>query len=150
MRELSGGNAWQYTLNLLGGGPVPHGRTVRSSRRACASRGARIEPSVARPVPALRAHFAFVEAWSDNLISVSWSDPTSGRYAEQPWRLCIARKRGLCALTGAPIQRGDKIYRPFTRGVAPINADWAVLASALNASLIPPSREGKTQSRCPA
>ncbi|WP_310630146.1 DUF3331 domain-containing protein [Paraburkholderia sp.] len=131
MRQLSGGNAWQYTLNLLGGGSVLHAHAGRNPRRACASRAAMADPSVPRSVPALRAHLAFVEAWSENLISVSWSDPTSGRYAEQPWRLCIARKRGLCALTGADIQRGDKIYRPFTRGVAPINADWAVLASAL-------------------
>ncbi|MEX4002163.1 DUF3331 domain-containing protein [Paraburkholderia sp. EG285A] len=82
-------------------------------------------------MPARRAHLAFVETWSENLISVSWSDPTNGRYAEQPWRLCIARSRGMCALTGADILRGDRIYRPFSRGTPPVNADWTVLASAL-------------------
>ncbi|MCG5077639.1 DUF3331 domain-containing protein [Paraburkholderia sp. RG36] len=81
-------------------------------------------------MPALRAHLAVVETWSENLVSVSWSDSTSGRYSEQPWRLCIARKGGICALTGASIRRGDRVYRPL-RKLMSANAGWVVLASAL-------------------
>ncbi|MBN3852184.1 MULTISPECIES: DUF3331 domain-containing protein [unclassified Paraburkholderia] len=122
MQQLNTGNAWQYTLTLLGGGSVLHGLDAAHHETVDA-------------VPARRANLAFVDVCKDNLISVSWSDPTSGHYTEQLWRLCIARKRGICALTGSDIQRGDKIYRPFSRGAAPGNANWAVLASALDVDL---------------
>jgi hypothetical protein len=32
--------------------------------------------------------------------TVAWSDPTSCCYGEQIWRRCIAKKAGVCALSG--------------------------------------------------
>ncbi|WP_407669577.1 DUF3331 domain-containing protein [Paraburkholderia heleia] len=68
---------------------------------------------------------------SDVLIAVCLKDPTAGCYGEQPWRLTRARGRGVCALTSAPIRRGDLVYRPSVRGHVPVNAAWMLLASAI-------------------
>ncbi len=131
MQELGTGNAWQYTLTLLGGGSVFDGRAMDYACHAMQANSNAAQSPEVDVAPARRANLAFVDVCEDKLISVSWGDPTSGHYTEQLWRLCIARKRGQCALTGTDIQRGDKIYRPFSRGTTPINANWAVLASAL-------------------
>ncbi|HEV3427709.1 MAG TPA: DUF3331 domain-containing protein [Paraburkholderia sp.] len=131
MHQVSIDHAWQYTLTLLGGGSVLRGGVHDRMCHAANGLSTTTHADSMDAAPARRAHLAFVEVCKDKLISVSWSDPTSGHYTEQLWRLCIARKRGQCALTGGDIQRGDKIYRPFVRGTTPINADWAVLASAL-------------------
>ncbi|MBB3259314.1 hypothetical protein F4827_004189 [Paraburkholderia bannensis] len=131
MHQVSIDHAWQYTLTLLGGGSVLHDGAHDKACHATNGFSRSTHADIMDAVPARRANLAFVEVCKDKLISVSWSDPTSGHYTEQLWRLCIARKRGQCALTGGDIQRGDKIYRPFVRGTTPINADWAVLASAL-------------------
>jgi hypothetical protein len=32
--------------------------------------------------------------------TVAWSDPTSCCYGEQLWRRCVAKKAGVCALSG--------------------------------------------------
>ena len=132
MRDLGVDDAWQHTLNMLSGNPA-----CRSTRRGNmhnhrpSDTPGGLNQSATQPAPAHHAHLAIVETWSDNLVSMSWSDPTSGRYTEQPWRLFIARKCGVCALTGAAIRRGDRIYRPLSRKLRSINADWVVLASAL-------------------
>lgn len=115
MRNPGIDDAWQHTLNLLGG----NGRSRPG-----------MNPSAMSPTTAHHVHLSIVETWSDNLVSVSWSDPTGGRYSEQPWRLFIARKCGVCALTGAAIRRGDRVYRPLSRKLRSVNADWVVLASA--------------------
>ncbi|WP_425434094.1 DUF3331 domain-containing protein [Paraburkholderia lycopersici] len=75
------------------------------------------------------AHMEIVERHSESLLSVCWCDATSGRYGAQLWKLTKARCRAVCALSGAPIRRGDAVYRPWVRGHAPANADWVVLAS---------------------
>lgn len=124
-------HAWKHTLTLLGGGSVFNDGLHDKACHAVDGLSQSSHADMMEAAPARRANLAFVEVCNDKLISVSWSDPTSGRYTEQLWRLCIARKRGQCALTGGDILRGDKIYRPFVRGTTPINADWAVLASAL-------------------
>ncbi|HKT96268.1 MAG TPA: DUF3331 domain-containing protein [Paraburkholderia sp.] len=133
MRELGAVDAWEHTLSLLSGGPASCGR--RNDDSCSQSSNTRTSPKqqqdAVQATPALRAHLAVVETWSENLLSVSWSDPTSGRYSEQPWRLCIARKGGVCALTGASIRRGDRVYRPLSRKLMSMNAGWVVLASAL-------------------
>lgn len=92
MRELGAVDAWEHTLSLLSGGPASRGkRNDDSCSQSCNTRTSQRQDDV-QPTPALRAHLAVVETWSDNLVSVSWSDSTSGRYSEQPWRLCIARR----------------------------------------------------------
>lgn len=131
MRELGAVDAWEHTLGLLSGGPASCGRRNDDSCSQSSNTRTSLKQHAERATPALRAHLAVVETWSENLVSVSWSDPTSGRYSEQPWRLCIARKGGVCALTGASIRRGDRVYRPLSRKLMAMNAGWIVLASAL-------------------
>ena len=131
MRELGAVDAWEHTLNLLGAGPASGGKHNDVSCSQSSHTRMSLKDGAAQATPALRAHLAVVETWSENLLSVSWSDPTSGRYSEQPWRLCIARKGAVCALTGASIRRGDRVYRPLSRKLMSANAGWIVLASAL-------------------
>ncbi|POR47711.1 uncharacterized protein DUF3331 [Paraburkholderia eburnea] len=131
MHQVSIDHAWEYTLTLLGGGSVLHDGVHDKACHAANGLSRTAQSDIMDAAPARRANLSFVEVCKDKLISVSWSDSTSGHYTEQLWRLCIARKRGQCALTGSNIQRGDKIYRPFVRGTTPVNADWAVLASAM-------------------
>ena len=63
------------------------------------------------------ARIAVMERLSSYMISVSWSDSCSGRYAEQIWCRSRARVPSTCALTGRAIQRGDPVFRP--RGARP-------------------------------
>lgn len=74
----------------------------------------------------------FVERIGEKAVSISWRDSTGGNYGEQRWVLRAARSRGICALTGKAISRGDSIYHPVsgTRG-RPSNLAQMIRAEAL-------------------
>jgi hypothetical protein len=74
----------------------------------------------------------FVERIGEKAVSISWRDPTGGNYREQRWVQRAARSRGVCALTGKPISRGDSIYHPVssTRG-RPSNLAQMIRSEAL-------------------
>jgi hypothetical protein len=74
----------------------------------------------------------FVERIGAKAVSLSWRDSTGGNYSEQRWVLRAARTRGVCALTGQAIVRGDNIYHPVSgsRG-APSNLAQMIRAEAL-------------------
>lgn len=128
MQTLGAPDAWQYTLQALSGGGA-----LREPARKDAGNGPSLRLGEAgQPLSSRHGHLAIVEIWSENLVSVSWSDPTSGRYSEQPWRLCVARRASVCALTGERIRRGDKVYRPLSPKFRALSAGWSVLASALS------------------
>jgi len=77
-----------------------------------------------------------VERLSDTTVLVSWRDPTACHYGEQTWTFGIARRRGLCALSGNPIWQGDSIYLPRTsRAEPPVNANEMMLDVAVRDSL---------------
>ncbi|MEM5438765.1 DUF3331 domain-containing protein [Paraburkholderia diazotrophica] len=80
----------------------------RSGRAATGT----FDPVVAEPVP---ARISIVEWLSSETVSVSWSDPTLGRYSGQTWRLGRARNDSYCVLTGRRIRLGDKVFRPLTQ-----------------------------------
>ncbi|WOD13845.1 DUF3331 domain-containing protein [Paraburkholderia kirstenboschensis] len=71
--------------------------------------------------------------------TVAWSDATSCHYGEQPWRRCIARKAGVCALSGQTIARGDAVYRPRRVRPAPRNVAAMILAAVMG---VIPMEEG--------
>ncbi|MBB5447769.1 hypothetical protein HDG38_006414 [Paraburkholderia sp. WSM4177] len=74
----------------------------------------------------------FVERLSEKSVSLDWCNPTVGRYCEQTWSRCAARRKGICNLTGATVARGDAVYRPSARtAVTPANVDEVILESAL-------------------
>nr|WP_240975840.1 DUF3331 domain-containing protein [Paraburkholderia aromaticivorans] len=66
--------------------------------------------------------------------TIAWSDATSCCYGEQLWRRCIARKSGVCALSGQTIARGDAVYRPRRARPAPRNVDAMILATVMEAT----------------
>lgn len=81
---------------------------------------------------ARNAVVTFVERISPNAVSITWRDSTGGNYREQRWVLRAARSRGVCALTGATISRGDFIYHPVGNSrVQPANLAQMIRAEAL-------------------
>jgi Domain of unknown function (DUF3331) len=61
-------------------------------------------------------------------IVLSWRDPTGCRYGYQMWRKAIAKRPGMCAMSGASIRRGDMIFQPGMNGGKPANASAMILA----------------------
>ncbi|WP_279636277.1 DUF3331 domain-containing protein [Paraburkholderia hospita] len=73
------------------------------------------------------------EMLSEHTLSMFWSDPRTGHYSDQIWRLGFARIDGFCALSGKPIAEGDQIFRPLRSLMrAPSNGDRMVLASVVS------------------
>ena len=84
----------------------------------------------ARAEPPTR--IAVMERLSLSMITVSWSDSCSGRYAEQIWCRSRARVPSICALTGRAIQRGDPVFRPRGSDVClPGNRQRMILAATV-------------------
>ncbi|WAS58434.1 DUF3331 domain-containing protein [Burkholderia ambifaria] len=84
----------------------------------------------ARAEPPTR--IAVMERLSLSMITVSWSDSCSGRYAEQIWCRSRARAPSICALTGRAIQRGDPVFRPRGSDVClPGNRQRMILAATV-------------------
>ncbi|RQR49553.1 DUF3331 domain-containing protein [Burkholderia sp. Bp9140] len=84
----------------------------------------------ARTEPPFR--IAVMERLSLSMISVSWSDSCSGRYAEQIWCRSRARVPSTCALTGRAIRRGDPVFRPRASDVClPANQQRMILAATV-------------------
>jgi hypothetical protein len=65
--------------------------------------------------------------------TVAWSDATSCCYGEQLWRRGIAKKTGVCALSGQAIATGDAVYRPRFVQPAPRNIEAMILATVMEA-----------------
>ena len=83
--------------------------------------------------PSRPAHIVVEERLSSCTISVSWSDPCSGRYNAQIWRSGLARDAAVCALTGRAISRGDEVFRPRAHDFhVPSNRHQMILAATLD------------------
>ena len=83
--------------------------------------------------PPKPAHIVVQERLSTCTISVSWSDPCTGRYTEQIWRSGLARDASVCALTGLAIQRGDAVFRPRSHDFhVPSNQHQMILAATVD------------------
>ena len=75
---------------------------------------------------------SIVEKLSSTTISIRWSDPCLGHYADQIWGIGLARADSICVLSGKPIRRGDSIFRPRAyRSEVPLNRHRMILASAV-------------------
>ena len=78
------------------------------------------------------AQITVTEWLSSATISVSWGDSCTGRYIEQIWCSGLSRVTSTCVLTGRTIRRGDRVFRPRTRGLrVPANEDQMILADAV-------------------
>jgi len=91
-------------------------------RRSCRAATRTFEPVVAERVPARIA----VEQLTAQTLSVCWSDPQSGHYADQVWRKGVARRPSFCVLTGMRIYPGDSVFRPRA------GADRMILAAVVS------------------
>ncbi|MEX3981075.1 DUF3331 domain-containing protein [Paraburkholderia sp. EG287A] len=105
--------------------------------------------SVARRAPAVRTrsdlraadHSTYAsctvkieERLANSSFTLSWSDPTRCSYREQVWKRAIARKSGICVLSGEHIKRGDAVFRPLARRYkVPLNSGAMILAASLEA-----------------
>ena len=72
-----------------------------------------------------------IERPSSATAIVYWSDPGTCHYGYQGWRVTTATSDGACALTDAPIHRGDPVYRPSQRDPKPQNASAMILAASM-------------------
>ena len=78
------------------------------------------------------ARISIVEQLTSRTLSVYWSDPLSGHYADQVWRKGVARRASFCVLTGMPIHPGDSVFQPRTcETYVPANRDRMLLAAAV-------------------
>jgi hypothetical protein len=92
-------------------------------------RAASPSPQSSRPFP--EAVVRVIERPSSATAIVYWSDPGTCHYGYQGWRVTTATSEGACALTGAPIRRGDSVYRPSQRDPKPQNASAMILAASM-------------------
>lgn len=89
-----------------------------------------MEPVELEPPP---AHISILEQLSSKTLSVCWSDPRTGHYADQVWRIGLARMDSFCVLTGRPIRRGDPVFRPRAcETYFPANRNRMILAAAVS------------------
>ncbi|MPW16419.1 DUF3331 domain-containing protein [Paraburkholderia sp. CNPSo 3157] len=133
---------WTTTISRLGKSPSQDTKGASSDKcdnGACAARAARRTANAerARSQAASDEHSAavitFVERFGAKSVSITWRDSTAGRYTEQLWVRRIARSRGVCALTGEEIVRGDAVYGPFSRPSSrPRNMSEMILAKLLD------------------
>ena len=69
-----------------------------------------------------------LEKPSKNRLLVCWREPPLCNYTEQLWALRTAAISTVCALSGKPIRRGDRVYRPVGE---PLNGTQHLLADAV-------------------
>jgi len=80
----------------------------------------------------LPARISIVEQLSPVTISDCWSDPTTGYFGEQVWRMGLTHVQSFCALSGMPIKIGDSVFRPSASETrAPANSHRMILASCI-------------------
>ncbi|CAM2173416.1 hypothetical protein WI41_16225 [Burkholderia latens] len=121
-------------LRLLDPSRMPGARDGLSGaagRRRRRARGIRGDGAGDAAAP-VAARIRIVEILSATSVSVRWSDPLFGHFGEQIWHCVTARTASRCVLTGAPINRGDRVYRPRGRGrTVPCNWDRMIHAAAV-------------------
>jgi hypothetical protein len=74
-----------------------------------------------------------LEAPAKNRLLVSWRESGLCNYTEQLWALRDAPESARCAMTGRPVSRGDKVYRPMGK---PVNHATCIRADAVQ---LPPN-----------
>ncbi|MDY7792845.1 DUF3331 domain-containing protein [Burkholderia ubonensis] len=115
---------WAHLIDMLDGGERHAGQG-----RLPGSTAGRSAPS--NECSAVRS-VRILERLSRSTISVSWQDPTACRYEDQVWKVAIARRPGICALTHAAIEVGDLVYRPVrVRHSNPVNLNFLILATVV-------------------
>ncbi|WP_207001420.1 DUF3331 domain-containing protein [Trinickia mobilis] len=114
---------WRAALRLLDDGSCERAASRLAPRREAAT--VPVAQTGARRECVVRV----VDRVSAGIVVVYWCDATSCRYGDQLWKVGVAKRRGRCALSGAPIDAGDAVYRPRSARPRPVNAAAMMLAS---------------------
>ena len=121
--------------------PFEEDRTWQSTMALLSSESETQGPIASSRIRPLRGEGKFskcairiLERNGQTSATVAWSDATSCCYGEQLWRRCIARKAGVCALSGQAIARGNAVYRPRRGRPAPRNVEAMILATVMEAT----------------
>lgn len=128
MHACPSSSPWQQTVVAL----------KAISNRDSASRGT-VSPSIQRidrtreqdnvvPMRAVGRVVRVTDRCSAHTATIEWCDSTSCRYGHQTWRVGIAKRAGICAMSGNFIRRGDPVYRPWGNRPVPQNAHEMILA----------------------
>jgi hypothetical protein len=123
---------WMQTIRLLScGSQISAVRDeVPFTTRRCASFG---HDSMLSTGPSLHLLVSLIERTSASSVTIAWRDATSCFYGAQIWRAARAKASGVCAMSGAGIKRGDRIFHPRQSKPAPVNAKAMILASVIDA-----------------
>lgn len=123
---------WIQTIQLLScGSQLPDiGNKMSFRARRCASFG---NDGALSTGPSLHRVVSLLERISPSTVTIAWRDSTSCSYGAQIWMGANAKVSGVCAMSGAQIKRGDRIFRPRHSKPAPVNAGAMILASAIDA-----------------
>jgi hypothetical protein len=126
-------NPWIQTIRLLSrASPTP---TVCYKTSPRARRCAPLDhDSLLGTEPSLHRAVSLVEWTSSSTVTIAWRDATSCSYGAQIWLVANAKVSGVCAMSGARIKRGDRIFHPRHSNPAPVNATAMILASAIAAA----------------
>jgi hypothetical protein len=126
-------NPWTQTIRLLScGSQLPDVSEKKSFRaRRCASFG---YDGALSTGPSLHRVVSLLERTSSSTVTIAWRDSTSCSYGAQIWMVAKAKVSGVCALSGAQIKRGDRIFHPRHSKPAPVNATAMILASEIDAA----------------
>jgi hypothetical protein len=118
-----------------------------------ASSSHRRAPTVDEPPGRVNALIRLIELGSPRTATLAWCDPALCHYGDQTWHAGAARRPGICAFSGAPIRRGDLVYRPrISRPSPPLNANAMILARFIDCHRQPesyaPQRKSQAASDC--
>ncbi|WP_353049289.1 DUF3331 domain-containing protein [Paraburkholderia strydomiana] len=72
-----------------------------------------------------------VEAVTATTALVEWCERGVCYYAERGWVRSAAKRDGICALSGAPIRRGDPVFRPRAGTSPPDNVRAMIIADLI-------------------
>ncbi|WP_321916171.1 MULTISPECIES: DUF3331 domain-containing protein [unclassified Paraburkholderia] len=123
-------NPWAHVVSGLLASPASR---TSVSRRASATR-TRNDLRPADDNTYASCTVTIEERLANSSFTLSWSDPTRCSYREQVWKRAIARKSGVCVLSGERIKRGDAVFRPLARRyMVPLNSGAMILAVSLEA-----------------
>lgn len=131
-----GGRVWSLTVQWLSNGMMASGMLPSPSLMP-------LGPALTMPKRerCSKPIVKVLDRASEHTIVVSWCDSQGGHFGDQTWRLASAKKRGICAMTGRIIEKGEAVYRPWLREKARSNANERILAECVDAALSAQARD---------
>jgi hypothetical protein len=117
--------AWQITVAMLRGSHCISPTVVLPA--VCQTR---LKGDLARTGIVGGPSVKILERLTPRTINVTWSDPQSGHYGSQIWRMATAKRAGVCIVSGVTIARGALIFKPSQRNHATANVDFMICANS--------------------